>query len=149
MKNAKTIEVNVERLIPAAPDKVFSAWLNPKVPGNPWNMGDKLILNPKVDGMFYWLVKGTPHYGRFTKVDRGAKLQHTWMSPYTAGLESVVTVSFKKHKEGTLMTLVHSGLPDNDGGRGHNDGWNFFMDNFPKHFAKAPRKKAAAKSSRK
>jgi len=149
MKKAKTIDVKLERMIPAAPNEVFDAWLNPKVPGNPWNMGDKLILNPKVDGLFYWLVKGTPHYGRFTEVKRGGRLQHTWMSPYTSGLESMVTVTFKKRKEGTLMTLLHAGLPDSDGGRGHNDGWNFFMDNFPKHFAEAPRKKAAAKSSRK
>ena len=43
---------------------------NPKVPGNPWNMAEKLLLNPRVDGFFYWLVKGNAHYGRFTEVER-------------------------------------------------------------------------------
>jgi hypothetical protein len=28
------------------------------------------------------------------------------------------------------MTLVHSGLPDTDGGRSHEKGWNFFVDGF-------------------
>ena len=99
--------------------------------------------------MFYWLVKGTPHYGRFTKVTRPGRIQHTWMSPYTSGLESMVTVTFKKRKEGTLMTLLHTGLPDSDGGKNHNNGWNFFLDNFPKHFAKAAPKKAVAKRAQK
>ncbi len=136
MNNAKkTIEVKVERTIAAPPTRVFDAWLNPKVPGNPWNMADKLILNPKVDGFFYWLVHGTPHYGRFTEVRRPARIQHTWMSPYTSGLESKVSISFKKKGDDTLMTLVHSGLPDSDGGRSHEKGWNYFLNMFPGHFS--------------
>jgi uncharacterized protein YndB with AHSA1/START domain len=83
MKAKKTIAVKVERTIPAPLGEVFDAWLNPKIPGNPWNMADKLILNPEVDGFFYWAFHGTPHYGRFTEVKRPARLQHTWMSPNT------------------------------------------------------------------
>jgi uncharacterized protein YndB with AHSA1/START domain len=100
-----------------------------------------LILNPKVDGFFYWLVYGTPHYGRFTKLERGRRIQHTWMSPYTLGLESNVTVTFRKNKEGTLMTLVHKGLPNNEGGRGHNEGWIYFVEGFAKGFNKKSRKR--------
>lgn len=133
----KTIDVNVERTIAATPEKAFDAWLDPKVPGTPWNMGDKLLLNPHVDGLFYWLIRGTAHYGRFTEVTRPGRLQHTWMSPSTHGLESLVTVSFRKHGDGTLMTLVHTGLPDSDQGRGHDKGWNFFLDGFRDQLAKA------------
>jgi uncharacterized protein YndB with AHSA1/START domain len=134
-KPKKLITVKVERTIAAPPPEVFEAWLNPKVPGNPWNMGDKLLLNPEVDGFFYWNVHDTPHYGRFVEVKRGARLQHTWMSPYTNGLESTVTVTFKKQGKGTLMTLVHTGLPANSGGRSHERGWNHFFEEFPKYFA--------------
>jgi uncharacterized protein YndB with AHSA1/START domain len=134
-KQRKTITVKVERTIAAPAAKVYDAWLNPEVPGNPWNMGSKLLLNPKVDGFFYWLVHGTPHYGRFTQVSRPSRLQHTWMSPYTRGLESTVTVSFKKKGKETLMSLVHSGLPNSADGRTHERGWNYFMDSFPKQFA--------------
>ncbi len=139
MNNAKTIEVKVERTIPAAPGEVFDAWLNPKIPGTPWNMAQKLILNPVVDGLFYWLASGTAHYGRFTDVKRAARIEHTWMSPNTSGLESTVSVTFTGKGKDTLMTLVHSGLPDTDGGRSHEKGWNFFLDAFPKHFAEASR----------
>lgn len=124
------IEFTVERMIPASPADVFDAWLDPKVPGNPWNAADKFILHPEIDGLFYWTMKGTAHYGRFTAVERSVRLQHTWVSPNTLGLESTVTITFTETSEGTLMTLVHSGLPDNDRGRSHEKGWNFFLTTF-------------------
>ena len=132
----KTIEVKVERTIQASPAEVFEAWLDPKVPGNPWSMAEKLLLNPVVDGLFYWKISGTPHYGRFTEVGRPGRIQHTWVSPNTLGLESMVTVTFAQQGKETLMTLVHSGLPDTDAGRGHEKGWNFFMGNFHEKFTK-------------
>src|SRR5579871_1077848 len=98
-KSSQKLEFKFERTIPAPPDEVYDAWLNPKIPGTPWNVADKLILNPKVDGFFYWRFKGTPHYGRFTETDRPTRLQHTWMSPNTLGEESTVTVTFKKQGE--------------------------------------------------
>ena len=134
-KANKTIEVRVERSIPAPIGEVFDGWLDPKIPGNPWNMADKLILNPQVDGFFYWAIEGIPHYGRFLEVKRPARIEHTWMSPNTSGLESMVTVTFKSKGRNTLMTLVHSGLPDTDGGRSHEKGWNFFLDGFQSQLA--------------
>jgi uncharacterized protein YndB with AHSA1/START domain len=141
MNNAKKIEFRIERTIPASPAEVFDGWLNPKIPGNPWNAADKFLLDPKVDGFFYWTVRGTPHYGRFTEIARPGRIQHTWMSPNTSGLESTVTVTFKEKGKDTLMTLVHSGLPDTDGGRSHDKGWNYFLDIFPEQFMDASRKK--------
>jgi uncharacterized protein YndB with AHSA1/START domain len=140
-ESKKTIEIKVERTILAPLAEVFDAWLDPKIPGNPWNMAEKLLLNPHVDGFFYWLVQGTAHYGRFTEVERPNRLQHTWMSRSTQGEESTVTVTFQKKGEDTLMTLVHSGLPDTDGGRGHEKGWNYFLDLFTKQVTDASRKR--------
>lgn len=141
MKKSNKLELKFERIIPTSPSEAFAGWLNPKIPGTPWNESDKLILNPKVDGFFYWLTQATPHYGRFTKIKKSSLIQHTWMSPYTEGLESTVTVSFKKKGADTLMTLVHSGLPDSEKGKAHNDGWTYFLNLFPKSFGKAKKKK--------
>jgi uncharacterized protein YndB with AHSA1/START domain len=142
MKNSnKTIEIKVERTIPALPGEVFDGWLDPKVPGNPWNVADKFILDPKVDGLFYWTLKGTPHYGRFTEIERPRRIQHTWVSPNTLGEESTLTVTFKKQGKDTLMILVHSALPDTDRGRGHEKGWNYFLDIFREQFGNGSRKK--------
>jgi hypothetical protein len=57
MENSKkTLEFKFERTIPAPPGEVFDAWLDPKIPGNPWNAAEKFILDPKVDGLFYWTL---------------------------------------------------------------------------------------------
>lgn len=106
-------------------------------------MHERLIFDPKIDRLWYWLVQGTAHYGRFTKLERPAKIEHTWVSPYTLGRESIVTVTFKQSGAETLMTLVHSGLPDDEGGRGHEEGWNGFLDVFPRYFEGA---RASAKA---
>ena len=126
----KKIEFTLERTILAPLDEVYDGWLNPKVPGNPWNAADRFLLNPKVDGFFYLTMKGTAHYGRFTAVERPRRVQHTWVSPNTLGHESTVTVSFEKQEKGTLMTLVHSDLPDDDKARSHEKGWNHFLGIF-------------------
>ena len=136
----KTIEIKVERTIPAPVDEVFDAWLDPKIPGNPWNAAEKFMLDAKVDGLFFWTLKETSHYGRFTEIARPSRLRHTWMSPNTLGLESTVTLTFKRQGEDTLMTLVHSGLPDTEGGRGHEKGWNYFADVLREQFGKGSRK---------
>jgi len=126
----KTLEFKFERTIPAPQREVFEAWLNPKVPGTPWYENDKLILNPEVNGFFYWLIKGTAHYGRFTEMARPGRIQYTWMSRYTLGEESLVTVTFTNKGEDTLMTLVHSNLPDHELAKSHKEGWTYFMDKF-------------------
>lgn len=47
----KTLEFKFERTTLAPVAEVFDAWLNPKIPGNPWNAAEKFILDPKVDGL--------------------------------------------------------------------------------------------------
>jgi hypothetical protein len=98
----KTIELKFERTIPAPPDEVFGAWLDPKVPGNPWNTADKLLLTPQVDGFFYWSVKGTSHYGRFTEVERPGRLQH---------LASICITKSKEAAIRSFLSLLPSALP--------------------------------------
>jgi uncharacterized protein YndB with AHSA1/START domain len=142
--NIKTIELKFERTIPAPPDEVFAGWLDPKIPGNPWNMAEKLLLNAQVDGFFYWLIQGNSHYGRFTEMERPSRIQHTWMSRSTLGEETMVTLTFKSQGDDTLMTLVHSGIPDTDAGRGHEKGWNYFLDIFPEQFGDGSRKESSS-----
>ncbi len=135
-----TIDIKVERTIPAPADEVYDAWLDPKIPGNPWNAADKYLLNPVVDGFFYWTMKGAAHYGRFTEVQRPARISHTWVSPNTLGFESTVTVTFEPRGESTRMVLIHSGLPDNDRARSHEKGWNYFLEMLSEQFGNKKKK---------
>jgi hypothetical protein len=63
------------------------------------------------------------------------------MSPNTLGQESIITLTFKKQGEDTLMTLVHSGLPDDDKARSHEKGWNYFLGIFTEQFEDASRER--------
>ncbi|HSZ54451.1 MAG TPA: SRPBCC domain-containing protein [Tepidisphaeraceae bacterium] len=137
----KTLDFKFERTIPAPPDEVFDAWLNAKIPGNPWNAAEKFVLDAKVDGLFFWALKGTSHYGRFTQIERPGRIQHTWVSPNTLGQESTVTLTFKKLGEDTLVTLVHSNLPDHELAKGHEKGWNYFLEIFGDQFGSGSGKK--------
>ena len=75
--------------------------------------------------------------------ERPGRIQHTWVSPSTLGKESTVTVTFQEHGDDTLMSLVHSGLPDDDKARSHERGWNYFLGIFSEQFGKAHVRKAA------
>jgi uncharacterized protein YndB with AHSA1/START domain len=140
MKPTKTLAFTVERTIPAPRSEVFDAWLDPQVPGTPWNAAEELIMDSKVDGLFYWTLKGTSHYGRFTSIERPHRIEHTWVSPNTLGEESTVTVTFEEQGDDTRMILVHSGLPDHAKARGHESGWNYFLGIFREQFGDGTRK---------
>jgi uncharacterized protein YndB with AHSA1/START domain len=123
----KTMTVKMDRVIPASPAAVYKAWLDPKMSANPWYGSDKLVWKPQVHGLFYFahLKSGGkhPHYGQFLVLKPGKRIQSTWMSPHTRGLESLVTVDFKKKGPGTLVSLRHSNLPADAEGRLHIEGW--------------------------
>ena len=140
--STKTVEIKVERTIPAPPSEVFDAWLDPKIPGTPWHVNKKLIVDPKVDGLWYWLaLGGVPHYGRFIEIDRPDRIQQSWMSRNTLGEESIVTVTFEKKGEGTLLTLVHSGLPNDAMAKAHEKGWSYIFDKFSNIFVSGSRRR--------
>jgi uncharacterized protein YndB with AHSA1/START domain len=126
----ENIDIKCERTIPASPNEVFDTWLDPKIPGTPFHENEKVIINPMVDGLWYWLSKGQPHFGRFMEFQRPARIRHSWMSRKTLGEETVVTVTFHKKGDGTLMTLVHSGFASGEVAQPHEKAWNLLLGRF-------------------
>ena len=63
-----------------------------------------------------------------------AGIRHTRVSPNTLGRESISAVTFPKKGASTLMTLVHSELPNTKEARSHEKGWNYFLDLLLKQF---------------
>lgn len=100
----------------------FEKRFRSKIPGTPWAEKDELIFNPKLNGLFYWLIRGNAH-----------------MSRSTLGEESTVTITFSKQGDETKMTLLHTDLPDREWARGHEGGWNYFLDGFTKTSSKKRR----------
>jgi uncharacterized protein YndB with AHSA1/START domain len=132
---SKTLTVDLKRVIAGPPAQVYKAWMDPKKPGGPWNHGKTLALDPKVGKPFYILMRqGVPHFGRFLALAAGKQLKHTWMSPYTRGQETTVTIDFKKHAQGTLLTLKHAGLSNDAYGKAHIEGWGYFLGQMEQRF---------------
>ncbi len=135
-KSPKTLTLNLKRVIAGPPAKVFEAWLNPKKSRNPWSVGKTLGFEKRAGSLYCVVVGGVGYiFGRVLKLAKGKRVQFTWMSPYTHGLETTVTVHFKKHTAGTLMTLRHTGLPNDKDGRSHTNGWNQFLGKMEDHFS--------------
>lgn len=124
-------DVTVTRTIPASPENVFDLWINPKSPGGPWFGAERVILNAVVDGLFYSAVKHEgriwPHYGPFVRLERPRLVEHTWVSEATKGVESIVTLMMEPRGGETEVTLRHSGVPDDEMGRRHKDGWTWIL----------------------
>jgi uncharacterized protein YndB with AHSA1/START domain len=140
-KPMKTMELNITRTIAATPAEVYAAWLDARSPVNPFHGAKRLVFEPKVGALYYFVhMQGDverPHYGRFEELQAGAKIRMTWMSNHTQGLESMVTVTFKAKGDDTLLALKHANLPDNEMGRAHDEGWQHFLGLLEQRFATA------------
>jgi uncharacterized protein YndB with AHSA1/START domain len=131
-------DITVTRTIQAPAEKVFDVWIDPKSPGGPWFGADRVIVNPVVDGLFYLAVKHEgrtwPHFGRFITIERPRRVEHSWMSEATKGVESIVLFTLEPKGEHTEVTLHHSGVPDDDMGRQHKEGWTWVLSMLAERF---------------
>jgi uncharacterized protein YndB with AHSA1/START domain len=128
----RTTELTLARTMKAKPAAIYDRWLDHTKPGSPWFGVKKAIISPTVDGLFYHCVHfeghDWAHYGRFVALERGKRIEHTWVSEATKGLETVVTITLEAQGAATLVTLHHRGIPDDEMGRRHRDGWGFCLD---------------------
>ena len=133
----KLTNLEFHRHIPASPDEVYAVWMDPSCPGGPWfgpqndHQQSKVIFDGKVDGLFYHSVtaggRTFTHYGRFTRLERGKVVEHTWVCEATQGRESIVTTTFEARDGGTFVQLVQTGVPDDDAGNAQKAGWSWVL----------------------
>jgi uncharacterized protein YndB with AHSA1/START domain len=135
----KLTELKVARTIAAKPEALFDVWMDPRNPGGPWFGAARILIDMKVDGLFYFTVehegRNWAHYGRFVRIERPGLVEYTWMSEATQGVETLVTVTFLPLGDETEVTLVHSGVPDDEMGRRHADGWKWMLDMLAERFS--------------
>ena len=75
------------------------------------------------------------HYGRFIRIERPRQVEYTWVSESTQRVESVVFVRFEPREGQTEVTLRHSGMADDEMGRGHQEGWAWALSMLGERFA--------------
>ena len=109
----------VERVLPAAPDAVYAAWVrgrrrsrssSPRRRARP-----EVEIDPRVGGRLRIVMtfpdRVTEIEGEFLVLDRPHRISFSWR-PLRAGFDSVVTVAFEPHGEAqTRMTITHTRLP--------------------------------------
>jgi uncharacterized protein YndB with AHSA1/START domain len=128
-RNATTdlLTIKVPRRLEASPEKVFDAWAEPDLLERWFGSHRALFRKAAVDELWYWEADHVgrlwPHYCRYLRVERPRLLEFTWMSEATKGLESRVTIELTPSRGGTDLVLTHSGIPNDELGRSHEEGW--------------------------
>lgn len=125
--------VEVRRLLPAEPERVFAAWIDPAWLSR-WMspVGHARVeADVRVGGLLRVVMVGDgreiEHVGEYLEVSPPHRLSFTWRSAYTGDRHSRVTVELTEHGDLTELVLRHELLPDGSGDA-HAGGWSSMID---------------------
>jgi glutathione S-transferase len=121
----KSLTIKVTVVIKAASNDIFDALTNSKQMLE-WS-GQKGIVQPTIGGkfeMFDGWVKGT-----VLGFERGKILAVTWKPEdwNKDAVSSIVTYKFVEVKDGTKVTVTHTGFPNSKEVQSHKEGWTQFV----------------------
>ncbi|WP_371168931.1 SRPBCC family protein [Aliiroseovarius sp. 2305UL8-7] len=131
------LSLEINRHIPYPPERVFDAWLDPKmlskfmIPG-PGVTVPEASADAKVGGRFSIIMRvpeagDLPHEGEYKVIDRAKQLQFTWESPASTVENSVVTLDLTPKDGGTDLRLHHVRFPSEESRDNHNGGWTSIL----------------------
>lgn len=114
------IHVSVTRAFAVPPDRVFSAWLVPRMLGQ-WMFGSRvrdenvvrLDLDPRVGGRFSLKVERdgvmVDHVGHYLELEHPTRLVFTWaIKDFSDHDPSVVSIDIAPRGAGCELALTHS-----------------------------------------
>lgn len=126
------LTLSVSKTINAPIEKVFNAWLDPKMlaqfilpmPGMPQ---PKVENQPEQGGRFSIVMRvgdnDIPHTGEYLEVIRPSKLVFSWISPFSVD-GSTVTINFSQASgNATNVELTHVRFIDEEARVDHEGGW--------------------------
>ena len=134
----------VEMLVAAEPQRVFSAWLDAKEHAT-FTGGGEAVVEPWNGGRF--IAWGGYIHGILLGVDTGVRIVQTWRTSEfpPEARDSRVTVEFDAVRGGTRVRIRHSDLPPSQVKR-YEKGWvEHYLKPLVRYFAKGG-KQGAAKS---
>jgi uncharacterized protein YndB with AHSA1/START domain len=131
------IKLNIEKTIHAPIEKVFDAWLNPKLlskfmipmPGMP----EPDVENDAREGGSFKIIMVAgedklPHTGKYLEINRPNRLVFTWESHRSVD-GSTVTIKFMKIDDSkTRISLTQVKFIDEEARSDHEVGWGNILD---------------------
>lgn len=130
------LEVNIEKIINAPIEKVFDAWLDPKMMskfmmGMPGMPESDVETDAREGGSFtiimHYRGEKLPHTGKYLEISRPDKLVFTWASHHSLD-DSRVTLNFTKIGDKTNIALSHVKFIDEKERSAHEGGWGNVLD---------------------
>ncbi|NTF46145.1 SRPBCC domain-containing protein [Rhizobium rhizogenes] len=132
--------VMIVRRIRATPAKVWAAITDPELMMQWWgpDAGPTLsvVADVRPGGRFsvvFRLLNGDEHNptGIYQDVVPEKLLVFTWDLPGTSDPKSLVTFRLEPYDAGTVLTLTHEHLPDEEARTSHESGWIGLLDKLP------------------
>lgn len=123
------------RVLKAPRERVFHAFTNPAALAQWWGPEGCSCPDPEVDlrvgGTYRLDILGSGGTlnkltGRYLAIEPPAHLSFTWTwtEGAYAGIETVVSIALKAHRDGTELTLQHTGFATQAMADDHEGGWN-------------------------
>ena len=134
-----SFKFTISDVIPASPRVIYDAWLDSKAHGT--MSGGKAKASAKIGAAFTaWdnYISGTN-----LELVPGKRIVQSWRSMEFAGgdKDSKLTVTLKPVSGGTMLTLLHSAIPDSQKDGGYRAGWvESYFEPMKAYFAKAAKK---------
>lgn len=130
--------LRIQRIFRAPREKVFEAWTRPEhltrwfVPSAEYTSKVDLDLR---EGGEYRIVMTAPNgkihdlRGVYREITPPRKLVYTWAWQNEPQFgETVVSIEFLDHEQGTEIVLTHQRFPDEPARNEHNKGWTGCLD---------------------
>lgn len=114
----ETLTLVVSRRIPAEPQAVFDAWLDPQsvrhwLFATPGGVMETVELDPRVGGRFRIVERRgadlAEHYGEYREMERPSRLAFDFWTSFSDE-RTFITVEIEPAGDGTLLTLTHHGV---------------------------------------
>ena len=112
------VTVTVKRRFAAPPERVFDAWLDPKLVAE-WMFGPnvrdeevvRVAIDPRVGGTFSFVVRRQgqeiDHVGTYLEIDRPRRLAFTWAVGQRSADDTHVIITIAPLGAGCELTLRH------------------------------------------
>jgi uncharacterized protein YndB with AHSA1/START domain len=127
--------LEITRLIDAAPERVFDAWLQKswgEWAGPPGVKGEVTLMEPRVGGRYEIVMRpeGGGELtvgGTYKEIVRPSRLVMSWKWNQEER-DTLITLTFRPKGKGTEIHMRHEGFANTDRRDSHNRGWTGTLD---------------------